>query len=324
MLTVHGRLLTAPQVQYNKERKIPSHAEWNMINLKFHEVKPMPRWSYLCMGGGRLPDESQGQFMNALAICGMGSATPFPPTGFHAPLRGIGDDDTNDVAIHNVMQEVLKLQVPILLVVLESPSAAIYARIKYWADTKFGMCLISSRLCRSHYQCGSLLMWRKGVHTVCVLEKKLNKYKDQDGPARSYFVNVLHKFNLKLGGTNHRLVESELSVMPNSTMVVGIDVAHPMPGSIENSPSVVSMVASVDDVYTNFPGSVRLQSSRQEIQKLRRESLENGQQAPRDGEDDMVSSSNIAFLIEKRLHAYHQKNQETFPDHILVYRDGEA
>ena len=159
---------------------------------------------------------------------------------------------------------------------------------------------------------------------MCVLEQKLNKFETKDGPARSYFVNVLHKFNLKLGGTNHRLVKSELSVMPKTTMVVGIDVAHPMPGSMENSPSVVSMVASVDDVYTNFPGSVRLQSSRQEIQKLRRESLENGQQVPRDGEEDMVSSSNIASLIESCLYVYHQKNPKTLPDNILVYRDGKA
>lgn len=112
--------------------------------------------------------------------------------------------------------------------------------------------------------------------------------------------------------------------MPEKTMVVGIDVAHPMPGSMENSPSVVSMVASVDDRYVSFPGSVRHQSSRQEIQKLRRKSLEKGQQAPRDGEEDMVSFSNIASLIETRLRLYWEKNEWTLPDNILIYRDGEA
>ena len=80
--------------------------------------------------------------MNALEICGMGKARPSPSTGFRASLRGTGDDDTNDAAIHNAMQAVSKLQIPILLVVLDSQSAAIYARIKYWADTNFGMCLM--------------------------------------------------------------------------------------------------------------------------------------------------------------------------------------
>ena len=140
--------------------------------------------------------------------------------------------------------------------------------------------------------------------------------------AKSYFVNVLHKFNLKLGGIHHRLVENELNDIPKATMVVGIDVAHPTPGSIENSPSVVSMVASVDDRFVNWPGSVKLQNSRQEIQKLRRQSLEHGQQAPADGEKDMVSSSNNAALIERRLRNYYDNNNKTLPDNILVYRDG--
>ena len=129
---------------------------------------------------------------------------------------------------------------------------------------------------------------------------------------------------MKLGGINHRLVESELSAIPKRTMVVGIDVAHPTPGSMENSPSVVSMVASVDDLYVNWPGSVRVQSSRQEIQKLRRQNLEKGQKAPPDGEEDMVSSSNIASLIFDCLGKYFLKNGRTLPDNILIYRDGKV
>ena len=107
-------------------------------------------------------------------------------------------------------------------------------------------------------------------------------------------------------------------------MIVGIDVAHPTPGSMENSPSVVSMVASVDNLYVDWPGSVRLQSSRQEIQKLRRQSLEKGQQAPPEGEEDMVSSSNIASLIEDRLVSYVTQNEGTPPDNLLIYRDGKV
>lgn len=162
----------------------------------------------------------------------------------------------------------------------------------------------------------------KGVHTVCVLAKKLKKYESQPGPARGYFTNVLHKFNLKLEGVNHRLASKELDVIPDKTMVVGIDVAHPTPGSIENSPSVVSMVASVDDLYVHWPGNVRLQLSRQEIQKLRRQSLEKGQEALPDGQEDIVSSSNIASLMHDRLMFYHAKNDKTFPENILIYRDG--
>ena len=120
-------------------------------------------------------------------------------------------------------------------------------------------------------------------------------------------------------------MDSELDIIPKRTMIVGIDVAHPMPGSIENSPSVVSMVASVDDLYVNWPGGVRIQSSRQEIQKLRRQKLEKGEQAGPDGAEDMVSTSNIAFLIEQCLRNYvNWEGAKTLPDNILVYRDGKS
>ena len=145
MLTVHGRILTAPRVQYNKEPENPTHAAWNMIDSNFHKVASMKKWSYLCVGRAKLPDESLTQFRATLPLCGMENATPSPPAGFRAALPGSGDDDKNDEAIHNAIQAVYKSQIPILLVILDSPSAAIYARIKYWADTKFGMYLMSSK-----------------------------------------------------------------------------------------------------------------------------------------------------------------------------------
>ena len=144
MLTVHGRILTAPQVLYNGASMRPTHAEWNMIDSEFHEVASMPKWSYLCVGRAMLPDESLTQFTEALALCGMGNAAPSPPDGYRVELPGSGDDDTNDGAIHNALEAVLEAQIPILLVILDSPSAAIYGRIKHWADTKFGRCLIAS------------------------------------------------------------------------------------------------------------------------------------------------------------------------------------
>ena len=151
MLTVHGRILKAPSIQYKGESKIPIDAEWNMFGFNFHEGKSMPKWSYLCVGRATLPGASMGQFMGALARCGMGNTKPSPSSGFRAALLGSGDDDTNDEAIHSVLDQIQKMSIEILLVILDSPSAAIYARIKYWADTIFGMCLMLSKLCRSLY-----------------------------------------------------------------------------------------------------------------------------------------------------------------------------
>ena len=107
-------------------------------------------------------------------------------------------------------------------------------------------------------------------------------------------------------------------------MVVGIDVAHPSPGSIENAPSVVGMVASFDDVYVQWPGGVRTQQSRQEIQKIRRQKLEKEKEDLPQGQEEMVSASNMSYLMSDRLRLYFQSNQSTLPDNILIYRDGKT
>lgn len=141
LITVHGKLLTAPQVQYGKELKSPNHAEWNLIGLKFHERKPMPKWSFLCLGRARLSQTTIGQFRESLASCGMDS--PEPVMGYSADLPGYGDDEKNDTAIKIAMTQVSDKGIPILLVILDTPSAAVYARIMYWGDTHCGMHLIS-------------------------------------------------------------------------------------------------------------------------------------------------------------------------------------
>ena len=105
-------------------------------------------------------------------------------------------------------------------------------------------------------------------------------------------------------------------------MVVGIDVAHPAPGSMENAPSVVAMVASINNDYVHFPGSVRIQESRQEIQKLRRDKLGKELEGPPDGQEDMVKKSNITALLEERLRLYYGENEKNLPENILIYRDG--
>ena len=136
-----------------------------------------------------------------------------------------------------------------------------------------------------------------------------------------YFANVMHKFNLKLGGVNHVLRVGDLDILGDQqklTLVVGVDVTHPAPKSMENAPSIVGMVASVDKVYGQWPGSLRLQQSKQEIQKLREASTKGKEEFPQD-KDNMVS--NISDLMESRLSTFYKHNQR-YPDDILIYRDG--
>ena len=119
-----------------------------------------------------------------------------------------------------------------------------------------------------------------GIQTIHMqLEKALNNPQKQD----QYFSNVALKVNTKLGGMNHLVRSYVLSstktlttsrqlddrnmkwLTKKKTMMVGIDVTHPGPGSREGTPSIAAVVASVDDSFVQFPASLRIQETKKEV-----------------------------------------------------------
>lgn len=114
---------------------------------------------------------------------------------------------------------------------------------------------------------------------------------------RTYFANVALKFNLKLGGTNHTLEKSYMGILSkDQTMVVGIDVVHPSPGS--GKASVASMVASIDKNLAQWPVDLQVQV--------------------REGQEML---DKIDIMLLSRL-ALWRKKHNVYPENILVYRDG--
>jgi len=81
------------------------------------------------------------------------------------------------------------------------------------------------------------------------------------------------------------------------TMMVGIDVTHPGPGSREGTPSIAAVVASVDDSFVQFPASLRIQQTKKEM------------------------LDELKDMLIERLLIYEKKNK-TLPARIIVYRDG--
>ena len=285
-------------------------AGWNILGMNFVEHVNIHSWSYVLFGFSKIPDKSWKCFQDSLRQCGMGTIQPNPYEGFHAKLLGHGDDDRNDEAIRAVIANAKARGVRILWVILPLYSAAIYARVNFWADIKYGI-----------YACFSNRMGNAdadnptGIHTVCALSNKL-------GENMTYFANVTHKFNLKLGGVNHRVSDKDLGILSKEpTMVVGIDVTHPAPRSMENAPSTVGMVASVDPSHTRWPGSFRIQKGRQEILKVRKEREKSGAQNLPEGEEVMVE--NIGSMLEERLKVF-SDNRKKLPTNIIIYRDGES
>jgi hypothetical protein len=58
------------------------------------------------------------------------------------------------------------------------------------------------------------------------------------------------------------------SLRQDVTMLVGIDVTHPGPGSVRGTPSIAAVVASVDVNYAQFPASMEIQETKKEVPVL--------------------------------------------------------
>ena len=143
--------------------------------------------------------------------------------------------DEIDQRIENTLAMVKRKNITVLLVILDIEDAYVYSRIKFFADTKYG------------------------IHTVHAVATKMMTKKDPNSSPQ-YMANLALKFNLKLGGVNHTLPKERLSFLQQGkTMVVGMDVVHPSPGQINAGPSIAAVVASIDQDLAQWPASLRTQ-----------------------------------------------------------------
>ena len=130
-----------------------------------------------------------------------------------------------------------------------------------------------------------------GIHTVCVVEGNFYKLN------ATTLTNVALKFNLKLGGTNHTLKDIDMGIISlGRTMVVGINVVHPSPGS--GKASIASMVASINKDLAQWPVDLRVQV--------------------REGQEML---DKIDIMLKSRLILW-RKHHKVYPENVLVYRDG--
>jgi len=81
------------------------------------------------------------------------------------------------------------------------------------------------------------------------------------------------------------------------TMLMGIDVTHPGPGSLKGTPSIAAVVASCEKEFAQYPASMEIQETKKEM------------------------VTNLGRMTWERLMHYKQKNNK-LPQRVLVYRDG--
>jgi len=244
-----------------------------MTEVQFSAAGNLKKWSYLVVThpGTRNVYDSVNpvdvirSFAEVLKKRGITVAPPMPG-------RKLNLNNPDDPQLSNLMQGAAG-PLDLLLVILPTSNTPVYYRIKSYGDTRYGL------------------------HTICVVADKLAKQQGQD----QYFSNVALKFNLKLGGQNQLVDPSRLGIVnEGKTMVVGIDVTHPSPGSSTSAPSVAGMVASIDRHVSQWPGVLRFQS---------------------EARQEMVSD--MKDMLKSRLRLWKELGKnKTLPENILVYRDG--
>ena len=281
MITVPGRILEPPSLTYGGSKTMkPYGGSWNLAAQKFTTPGKYASWSVLIINGGnrmalpRLGDEDRDALIKELATALNRYAISM---GAYMSVKTLdlleltpNNRMANDRELATIFSKAEEKGIRMLFVVLPEPDRWLYSRIKFYGDVKHG------------------------VHTINSLGTKLAQERGRD----MYIGNLSLKFNIKGGGVNHTVGKVLTKPLDKDTMLMGIDVTHPSPGSIKGAPSIAGVVASIDEHLTQWPGSVRTQ----------------------EGKKEMVEG--LRDMVLERLALWHKKHQKRLPTKIVLYRDG--
>lgn len=165
-----------------------------------------------------------------------------------------------------------------------------------------------------------------GIGTVCAQIAKIQKITRfgeislENGELVGFLANLAMKVNLKLGGTNHilppkRFGKKVLDKGKPCMMIIGADVTHPASQSTPGTPSIAAVVANVDAHFSKYPGSMRLQTPKQEVRGPVR--------FPRSVTERCTQViSELGAMVYERLKVWLEWGNAQLPRSILLYRDG--
>ena len=278
MVTVNGRILSPPELTYGaNKRSTPRSGAWNMAGSRFFSGATISKWTAIKFSYPNRESLPQGQTIAgamqslaaAMSAAGLRVSPSVNPQGSNFILRQNDDDNQREV-FNTAFQQAVDKNVEMVMVILPEKSASLYANCKYVADVQ------------------------KGIHTICCQGDKLKL-----GDNIQYLANVALKWNLKRGGVNHVMANDKLPVVSaGKTMLLGMDVTHPSPGSSANAPSVAGVAASIKADCAQWPATVRSQR----------------------GGTEMIEA--VEDMVASRLRLWAKHNANVYPANIILYRDG--
>jgi len=261
-------------------------ASWNLANVRFSRGSTFQKWGMLLVNTPKqsaldkwhpTPSLQPGALLQTCAneFAKYDVRLEGPPEKMGVDLEP-GRDEASQDSSKKILDErfagMRAAGVELAIVVLPEFDRWLYSRIKFCADVKYG------------------------IHTVCCIGRKLQT---EDGQSQ-FLGNLALKLNIKGGGRNHTVQDSSNPLMKElpHTMLVGIDVTHPSPGSSEGAPSIAGVVASYESDLQQWPASLRRQTSRTEM------------------------VADLAAMLGERLDTWRRKTRGPLPSKIIVYRDG--
>ncbi|KAA6409085.1 MAG: eukaryotic translation initiation factor 2c [Lasallia pustulata] len=278
MLKTNARLLTNPQVEFGSQNTVNPgvSGRWDLKGRRFlipgaSTDRPLRSWGVCRMNNGRdTVDLATAQkFIQAL-IAAYQAHGGFVENKKPVIIEG-GDDAGKAVeSIFNAAGNQAQLRPQMLVFMLPDKGAFQYLRIKKSSDCRYG------------------------IVSQCVQNLHVQKCAPQ------YLSNVLMKFNAKLGGTTAKVAsKSPLGQFTKPTLVIGADVSHAAPGSLQ--PSMAAITVSMDKIAARYAAACETNGHRVE----------------------MITTNNIETMVKPLLHEWCSTvNLGRLPEHLLYFRDG--
>ncbi|KAJ3387739.1 argonaute 1 [Lobulomyces angularis] len=273
MAIVNARVLPAPTISYHPASKepliTPREGAWNLRDKMVAQGITMRSWSVVAFGSEQdYPVGAIQKFITLLVQtceeCGVFIQNRQPPISYAQPH---GNIEKTLIDAYMVAGNSFNERPQLIVCILPNTGVPLYAEIKRVSDTVIG------------------------IATQCIQAKHMFAAK------RQYCANVCLKMNVKLGGMNSYLSNTQLPFVSSSpTIVFGADVTHPAPGSASNQ-SIAALVGSMDAQCSRYAASIRVQTGRQEV------------------------ISDLNSMIIELLKTFYQTCGAK-PERIVFYRDG--
>ncbi|TPX59346.1 hypothetical protein PhCBS80983_g02488 [Powellomyces hirtus] len=241
MAIVNARVLPAPAISYHPASKepliTPREGAWNLRDKMVAQGVTIRSWSVVAFGQeSDYPINAIQKFITLLVQtceeCGVFIANRQPPISYTNPH---GNVEKTLIDAYMLAGQSFSERPQLVVCILPNTGVPLYAEIKRVSDTVIG------------------------VATQCIQAKHMFASK------RQYCANVCLKMNVKLGGMNSYLSNTQLPfVSERPTIVLGADVTHPAPGSPSNQ-SIAAVVGSMDAQCSRFAASIRIQRGRTEV-----------------------------------------------------------